>query len=56
MRYRITCACGWETSGTEDEVVDATRDHGRALHNMEVDRDGAMAMAVPLDVPESLDP
>ena len=33
------CACGWEVSGTEDDVVDATIDHGRRVHNMEATRD-----------------
>ena len=33
------CACGWEVSGSEDEVVDATIDHGRRIHNMEATRD-----------------
>ncbi len=33
------CACGWEFRGTEDEVVDATIDHGRRIHNMEATRD-----------------
>ncbi len=29
------CACGWEVSGPVDEVVAATIDHGRRIHNME---------------------
>jgi predicted small metal-binding protein len=29
------CACGWEVSGSEDEVIAATIDHGRRIHNME---------------------
>ena len=33
------CACRWEVSGSEDEVVDATIDHGRRIHNMEATRD-----------------
>ena len=33
------CACGWEVSGSEDEVVDATIDHGRRIHNMEATRE-----------------
>jgi predicted small metal-binding protein len=43
---RVRCACGWETSGTEDEVVAATREHGRRLHNMEPSRDEVLAMVV----------
>jgi predicted small metal-binding protein len=33
-RIRATCACGWEATGTEDEVVAATIDHGTRIHNM----------------------
>ena len=33
------CACGWEISGPEDVVVDATIDHGRRIHNMEATRE-----------------
>lgn len=41
----IRCACGWETTGTEDEVVVETQQHGRELHNMDVTREQALAMA-----------
>jgi predicted small metal-binding protein len=41
--YTNRCACGWEVIGTEDEVVDATIDHGRRIHNMEATRDQVMA-------------
>jgi predicted small metal-binding protein len=37
------CACGWEISGSEDVVVDATIDHGRRIHNMEATRDQVLA-------------
>jgi predicted small metal-binding protein len=38
-RYSNRCACGWETSGGLDEVVNATIDHGRRIHNMEATRE-----------------
>lgn len=48
----VRCACGWESTGAEDEVVAATIDHGRRLHNMEATRDDVLAMAVPsVDAP-----
>ena len=47
--WKIACACGWETTGTESEVVAATQEHGRSLHNMDLDHSQAMAMAVPLE-------
>lgn len=42
----VRCACGWETAGTEHEVVTATMEHGRALHNMTATREEVLAMAV----------
>lgn len=47
--YLLTCMCGWEARGTEDEVVGAAQDHGRQIHNMDVTHDQAMAMAQPAD-------
>ena len=38
------CACGWEVTGTEDEVVDATIDHGRRIHNMEATREQVLSV------------
>ncbi len=43
---RLRCACGWEASGTEDEVVAAAIDHGGRVHNMEPTRDEVLAMVV----------
>lgn len=37
--YTNRCACGWEVTGALDDVVDATIDHGRRIHNMEATRD-----------------
>lgn len=42
----VRCACGWETTGVEDDVIDATTEHGRRLHNMTPTRDEVLAMAV----------
>lgn len=39
------CACGWETTGPENEVVAATIEHGRRLHNMEATREQVLASA-----------
>jgi predicted small metal-binding protein len=36
------CSCGWEVTGTVDEVVDATIDHGARLHNMAATRDDVL--------------
>jgi predicted small metal-binding protein len=45
LRLTLTCACGWEISGTEDEVVVAAQDHGRRVHNMETSREEVLALA-----------
>lgn len=47
MNMLLTCACGWETIGNEDEVVTAAIEHGRTLHNMDVTREQALSMAQP---------
>jgi len=44
-KLMLTCACGWETSGEEDDVVAATQEHGRDVHNMETSRDDVLALA-----------
>lgn len=41
--YTNRCACGWEVTGPLDDVVDATIDHGRRIHNMEATRDQVIA-------------
>jgi predicted small metal-binding protein len=42
-QYTNRCACGWEVSGSMNEVVDATIDHGRRIHNMEAAREQVVA-------------
>ena len=44
--YTNRCACGWEISGALDEVVDATIDHGRRIHNMEATREQVVAVVL----------
>ncbi|HEY5651733.1 MAG TPA: hypothetical protein VIW46_09820 [Acidimicrobiia bacterium] len=47
-KYLLTCACGWEATGTEDTVVAAAQLHGREIHNMDVSHAEAMEMAAPI--------
>jgi predicted small metal-binding protein len=42
---RTSCVCGWETVGPADEVIAATLDHGRRVHNMEGTADEVRARA-----------
>ena len=46
---RVRCACGWEATGTEDEVVAATSEHGLRAHNMRASREEILAMAIPVE-------
>ena len=48
---RVRCVCGWEMVGPEDDLVVATQEHGRRVHNMEASRDDVLAMVVPADEP-----
>jgi predicted small metal-binding protein len=43
---RLRCACGWEASGSEDEVVAAATEHGERVHNMRPTREEVLAMLV----------
>ena len=44
---RLRCACGWETMGTERDVVAAATEHGEPVHKMRPTRDEVLAMVVP---------
>jgi predicted small metal-binding protein len=48
---RLRCACGWETIGSEPELIAATEEHGRSVHNMVPTRDEILAMVIPSDPP-----
>jgi hypothetical protein len=50
--YTNRCACGWEVTGPLDDVVDATIDHGRRIHNMEATRDQVVAMLMGSAAPD----
>ena len=42
-RFTNRCACGWTIEGHLDDVVDATIDHGKRIHNMEATREQVVA-------------
>jgi len=46
MPMRLRCACGWETSGSEDDVIAAAMEHGTRVHNMRPTREEVLAMVV----------
>jgi predicted small metal-binding protein len=41
--YTNRCACGWEITGPEDVVIEATLEHARRIHNMTATRDQVLA-------------
>jgi predicted small metal-binding protein len=41
----VTCQCGWQTRGTEEEVVAAVQEHGRTAHGIETTREQVLAIA-----------
>ena len=43
----VSCDCGYEARGAEDELVPAVQRHGREAHNMDVTREQVLAMARP---------
>ena len=47
MTKVVRCDCGWHVEAEEDDLVAAVQEHGRAVHNMEVTREQALAMAGP---------
>ena len=47
MLYEVTCMCGFQARGSEDEVVDQLQAHGTADHGSASTREQIMAMAVP---------
>lgn len=42
----VTCMCGWQCRGTEDEVVTLVQEHGRQAHGVESSREEVLAIAV----------
>ena len=42
----VTCLCGWQCRGTEDEVVEQVIVHGREVHGIESSREDILAIAV----------
>ena len=48
MVKEITCECGFQYRGEEDDLVAAVQEHARTVHNMEVTREQALAQATPV--------
>ena len=44
MLVEVTCRCGWRCRGTEHEVIQQVRDHGRTQHGIETSDDEIRAI------------
>lgn len=51
MLKEVTCMCGWQARGTEDEVVAAIQRHGEDVHGRRPSRAEILALAVDLAGP-----
>ena len=51
MLKEVTCMCGWQTRGTEDEVVAAIQQHGEEVHGRRPSRGEILALAIDLAGP-----
>jgi hypothetical protein len=49
MLLEVTCLCGFQARGTEDEVVEQLQAHGLADHGKASPRETILTMAVPID-------
>lgn len=47
----VTCLCGWQCRGTDDEIVVQVQEHGRTVHGIESTRDEILAIAVAVPAP-----
>jgi predicted small metal-binding protein len=52
----VTCICGWQCRGTEDEVVDLVMAHGRDAHGIESTREDILAIAAEVPTPPAAPP
>jgi predicted small metal-binding protein len=48
----VTCDCGFEAIGTEDDLVEIIQAHERDTHGVEVTREEVLALAAPIDSTE----
>jgi hypothetical protein len=45
----IECDCGWRFQGSEEELIEACRAHGRHAHDMDLSDEQILAVARPID-------
>jgi predicted small metal-binding protein len=49
MLMEVTCRCGWQCRGTENEVIDQVQAHGRSAHGVETTSDEIKAIWRPVE-------
>jgi predicted small metal-binding protein len=45
----VTCDCGFEAIGTDEDLVEIMQAHERDTHGVEVTREQVLALAIPVD-------
>jgi predicted small metal-binding protein len=45
----IQCDCGWRFQGSEEELIEACRAHGRHTHDMDLSDEQILAVARPVE-------
>jgi predicted small metal-binding protein len=49
----IECDCGWTFRGAEEELIEATRQHAREVHQLELTREQVLLAAKPVAPPDA---
>jgi predicted small metal-binding protein len=42
----VTCMCGWQCRGTDEEVIEQVQAHGREVHGVAATEEEILALAV----------
>ena len=48
QEFVVRCECGWETRGTDDQIIPVLQEHAAQSHNMKVTREQVLARAQPI--------
>ncbi len=44
MLKEVTCQCGWQARGTDEEVIAQVTEHGRTVHGQQLSPEDVMAV------------
>lgn len=53
MELEVSCDCGWSFRGPDEKVIEATQEHARTVHKLEITPEQARAGARPVAAPPS---